>query len=217
MKEYFREINVGRPTPLKKLDQVYMDEKSVMKTCIELGEIVRNKKLLFIGDDDLLSIYLSKFYDPKSTVVIDIDMRIIKHIKMLREKLSLKNLMVVKHDIRDPLPTHISNNFDIFYTNPPYGSKNNGDSCIAFIIRGLESLKLGGQGVFVIASSSEGQWASKVEIKVTEYVRNSGCKLLRKSTTNQTYFDNEITSTMFVAEKTSNSLLPVQISKISLY
>ncbi len=216
-KEYFREISIRRPTPLKRFDQVYMDEKHIMSTCMELDKITRDKRLLFIGDDDLLSIYLSTFCSPKSVEVIDLDARIIRHIRTLKKKFGLKNLRVAKYDVRDSLPANFINSFDVFYVNPPYGSKNNGDSCIAFIMRGLESLKVGGQGVFVIASGSDRPWAKKAEEKVLNYVRKSGCRILRRSTANQTYVDNRIRSTLFVVEKNKDAVLPVQINKISLY
>lgn len=50
----------------------------------------------------------------------------------------------------------------MFYTNPPWGQNNNGESVIVFTQRGMEAVGYDGQGLVVIADDAELEWPQKV-------------------------------------------------------
>src|SRR6267143_1502376 len=53
-------------------------------------------------------------------------------------------------------------NFDVFYTNPPWGASNEGESVKVFAERGMEAVGRDGEGIIVIADDPELIWARDV-------------------------------------------------------
>lgn len=213
---YLIEIQARRPSPLKELDQVHMDNPSIVETCRKLSKIIEGKSVLIIGDDDLMGLCFSKFCNPLEVFIVDVDERLINHIKKEKTRLDL-NLSIKRYDIREELPGELRGKYDIFYTNPPYGSKNMGESCIAFIFRGIESLKVGGKGVFVIASKNQAEWARKAREKTIGFVKSNGCRLIKEWENLQTYKNNKIESSMFLIEKYYNTASDFHYTGFDLY
>ena len=153
-----------------------------------------------IGDDDLMSANLSVFLEPARMVVLDIDKRILDYLRRLSLRYGSR-IVARQYNILDELPSELRGSFDFFYTNPPYGSKNEGDSCKAFISRGIECCRVGGYGAFVIASSSESEWVRIAEEKTLEFVVKNGCRVVDSAKNFQTYDGNPIKSSAFVVQK----------------
>lgn len=216
IKNFRQKIVKGRPTALKDLDQVHMDLDSSVRTHLYLAEFV-TKDTIFIGDDDLMSLNLAKFYLPNRLVVLDIDRRILKHIEKLAKEYRLKIETLVCNILDNP-PKGLLGSFDFFYTNPPYGSKNGGDSCRAFILRGIEFCRVGGHGAFIIAASNTGRWAEIAREKILGFINESGCKLIEELKNFQKYEDNPIESSMFIIKKIKDTKINKDFLKgIELY
>ena len=60
--------------------------------------------------------------------------------------------------------------FDCFYTNPPWGASNGGESVNVFVRRGMEAIGYAGDGMIVIADDPELAWPTEVLANVQEYV-----------------------------------------------
>jgi len=69
-----------------------------------------------------------------------------------------------------PGPTH----FDCFYTNPPWGASNDGESVKVFMQRGMEATSYAGEGMVVIADDVELEWPKRVLANVQSYALSSG-------------------------------------------
>jgi predicted methyltransferase len=110
------EIIRDRPSPLEKYDQWYMtaDHSSFRSEFIrENGDLI-DKKVLFIGDDDLLSVAVSLTRLPKEVVVLEIDERIVDFVNKLGKELNIP-LTGRVYDIRLPLDETLAGQFDVFY------------------------------------------------------------------------------------------------------
>ncbi|MGH9915868.1 MAG: bis-aminopropyl spermidine synthase family protein, partial [Pyrinomonadaceae bacterium] len=64
--------------------------------------------------------------------------------------------------------------FDCFYTNPPWGASNNGDSVNLFAQRGMEAIRFSGEGMIVIADDEELQWPQQVLSSVQTFSSANG-------------------------------------------
>ena len=112
--------------------------------CLQNYGILGNK-ILCVGDDDLVSVaigfLLKKLFPqsrryPAEVHIVDIDRRFLKYIKQIAK---LENLPITGHyaDLREPLSQELHNQFDCFFTDPPYTLQGMN----LFISRGLEALK----------------------------------------------------------------------------
>lgn len=131
-----------RPVAKRELDQAHATLDTVVKRVALLlaDPLIFSKKIAFVGDDDLVSIFLSKAlvklgYEGNSTLyVYDIDTDLLMYIK---ENESLKVMInVVKQDFRVPFQI-IENQMDVIFTDPPYTP----EGIITFIHSGEKLLK----------------------------------------------------------------------------
>lgn len=197
---FTQSIARNRPAALKHLDQVHMTAESTQKTCKSLAPYMERKKLIFIGDDDLMSLRFSRFCSPRSATVLDIDERILSHIRRNATQYGFA-ISTRPYNVLEDLPQELKGSADFFYTNPPYGSKNKGDSCKAFALRGIECLSIGGHGAIVIGSGAQHEWAMAAEASTLEFVEESGCRIVGAIKDFQGYEGNPIRSSMFVIRK----------------
>lgn len=72
---------------------------------------------------------------PAFMQVYDFDERIVDFINNFNAP---QRLVATHYNVADPPPQDAVHKFKVFYTNPPYGSKNNGFSVIAFLARCME-------------------------------------------------------------------------------
>lgn len=64
--------------------------------------------------------------------------------------------------------------FDRFYTNPPWGASNNGESVNVFTQRGIEAISHVGEGLIVIADNEELEWPKQVLGSVQKFGTTQG-------------------------------------------
>lgn len=74
----------------------------------------------------------------------------------------------------DPLDEKYRCAFDAFYTNPPWGASNEGQSVIAFVQRGLEAIKSKGLGAIVIGDDKNVEWTAQVLYKTQSSLLSNG-------------------------------------------
>lgn len=98
-------------------------------------ENVKKRKLLLLGDDDLLSIAIAAADPSINCTVIDLDVRVLARIKQWSH-LASKELLC--HDLRSELPDELKQRFDVVFTDPPYTSAGQ----ILFLKRAVAALRL---------------------------------------------------------------------------
>jgi hypothetical protein len=64
--------------------------------------------------------------------------------------------------------------FDCFYTNPPWGAYNNGESVTVFTQRGMEAIGYEGDGLVVIADDAELEWPKQVLGRTQAFASQQG-------------------------------------------
>jgi predicted methyltransferase len=157
----------NRPRPLREFDQIYMKTADMVLQSEFIARWADGKRLAFIGDGDAISVCVAYLrhrgilaYGPSSIVVFDFDERICNAITRFAEKEGLETLSSVLYNCLDPFPGPCD--FDVFYTNPPWGASNAGESVKVFMQRGMESTRYAGEGVVVVADDPELEWPKVV-------------------------------------------------------
>ena len=144
-----KDIFDNRPTVDVSIDQAHATiETAVKRAMLALNhQTLIEKKLLFIGDDDLISIaigFLLKDLFPNKNkhsaklVVVDISSELVSYIKSQEKKHQLP-IDCYERDLRNPLPESLNSQFDAVFTDPPYTTAG----LELFVSRGLSGLKKG--------------------------------------------------------------------------
>jgi predicted methyltransferase len=164
----------NRPRPLREFDQIYMKTGDMVLQSELVARWSNGKRLAFIGDGDAISIcvaYLQKRdivnYGPSEIVVYDFDERICSAVARFADSERIENLRAELYNCLDPFPGPV--NFDCFYTNPPWGASNRGESVKVFMQRGFESSGHAGEGMVVVADDLELEWPKQVLANIQEY------------------------------------------------
>ncbi len=147
VKEALNEIFINRPQADVTIDQSKCTVDTAIKRavlCLRNSSLI-GKRILCIGDDDLVSIALGFLlkklfndirYSKTKIFVMDIDNRILDYISSIAKKEELPiNCEYV--DLRSPLSESFKGQFDCFFTDPPYTLQGMN----LFLSRGLEALR----------------------------------------------------------------------------
>jgi predicted methyltransferase len=182
----------NRPRPLREFDQIYMKTGDMVLQSELIAHWGDGKKLCFIGDGDAISIcvaYLHQLgifdYGPSAIVVYDFDERICKAVRAFAEKYHLSHLQASLYNCVDSFPD--VGGFECFYTNPPWGKSNGGQSVKLFVQRGMEAVAYRGKGVVVVADDEKQNWAKCVLTRTQRFVLDSGFYVQRMMTQGHQY------------------------------
>jgi len=157
----------NRPRPIRSIDQIYMKSGDMVMQAELVAHWANGKKLAFIGDGDAISVCVAYLksqkiidYGPSLITVFDFDERQVQAIKAFAEHKKIRHLDAELYNACDSFPK--VGRFDRFYTNPPWGQSNEGQSVHVFMERGVEACGYGGQGMIVIADDEELEWPKRV-------------------------------------------------------
>jgi len=165
--EVCQTIDRIRPKPNKELGQCPVDSESLERRVSFILKYLNSGKFLIIGDDDLLSVALSKLSQLNLTV-IETDERIINTIS------NNANAIVVKFDLRNiynNLWPKINSDFDGFFTDPPYTA----DGMKIFIAVGISNIKEGGIGFIACPYMLHRSESLDLTKEVISFVISNGC------------------------------------------
>jgi len=175
----------NRPKPIREFDQIYMKAGDMVMQSEFVSRWADGKRLVFIGDGDSISVCVAYLkhrdvleYGPSKVTVLDFDERIVNAVKRFADKERLAHLDAQLYNALDKLPGDLMG-FDCFYTNPPWGQYNNGESVNVFVDRGVEALCGQGEGLVVIADDHELPWPQEVLAKVQNHAANQGFYVAR--------------------------------------
>jgi predicted methyltransferase len=169
----------NRPRPLRELDQIYMKTGDMLMQAELVARWADGKRLAFIGDGDAISTCVAYLhhrkiinYGPSKIVVFDFDERICNATARFADHERLDQLEAKLYNCLEPFPHESS--FDLFYTNPPWGASNEGESVKVFAQRGMEATGYGGEGLVVIADDDELEWCKRVLHRTQQFAGESG-------------------------------------------
>jgi len=160
----------NRPPPLREFDQIYMKVGDMVIQAELLARKYNKQSIVFIGDGDgisLCSVHLNVSgvidYGPSEVKVLDFDERIVNAINKFASENGLESRISASlYNVAEPIPNDLLAKYDAFYTNPPWGASNGGQSVNAFIRRGTEATKAQAEGVIVIAHDDQLPWTVQV-------------------------------------------------------
>jgi predicted methyltransferase len=157
----------NRPRPLREMDQIYMKAGDMVLQSELVAKWADGKKLAFIGDGDAISVCVAYLkhrgildYGPSQISIFDFDERICGAVSRFADKEQLSTLSSTLYNCLDAFPE--LGQFDCFYTNPPWGASNEGESVKVFAQRGMEAVGNNGEGIIVIADNHELEWPQRV-------------------------------------------------------
>lgn len=169
----------NRPRPLREFDQIYMKTGDMVLQSEFIAHWADGRRLAFIGDGDAISVcvaYLKArgilLYGPSRIVVYDFDERIVNAVKRFADMERIEMLDAELYNVLDAFPG--PTNFDCFYTNPPWGASNEGESVSVFVQRGMEATRFQGEGVVVVADDPELEWTKRVLAKLQSVALEAG-------------------------------------------
>jgi N4-bis(aminopropyl)spermidine synthase len=169
----------NRPRPLREFDQIYMKAGDMVLQSEFVARWARGKRLAFIGDGDSISVCVAYLcargivdYGPSKIRVFDFDERMVNAIKRFADHERLENLDAQLYNCLDPSPGEPE--FDCFYTNPPWGQSNGGESVKVFVQRGMELVRFSGEGVVVIGDDENLDWTQDVLANVQSFADSAG-------------------------------------------
>ncbi|MCJ7652022.1 MAG: bis-aminopropyl spermidine synthase family protein, partial [Candidatus Lokiarchaeota archaeon] len=116
------EILSNRPEPDFALDQSHAISSTVVNRALFLvkkGDI-EGREIIFLGDDDATSLAVGLLDLAEGITVLDTDKNILNFLSERAKSLSIKNFRVIHHDLREPCPINILNQFDVVVMDPPY-------------------------------------------------------------------------------------------------
>ncbi|SMP09302.1 hypothetical protein SAMN06265339_0710 [Desulfurobacterium pacificum] len=136
--EKFLKIQEERPPAIHQFDQGYVTPENTFAR-VALADSrgdLRGKKVVVLGDDDLMSIALALSGLPAKVTILEIDERLVNFIKEVSDKYNL-GIDARVHDLRQPLPEDVVGAYDTFFTDPP----ETVEAIKAFVGRGVATLK----------------------------------------------------------------------------
>lgn len=212
----------NRPRPLREFDQIYMKTADMVLQSEFVARWADGQRLAFIGDGDAISVCVSYLqhrkilpYGPSEIVVFDFDERICNAVARFADKERLETLRSCLYNVLDAFPEPGA--FDRFYTNPPWGASNDGESVKVFMQRGMEATSFRGQGMVVVADDPDLEWPKRVLARLQGAALDAGFFVQRMPTHVHSYHldDNpELRSCNVIVNALSDEPRSVKSEKI---
>lgn len=169
------EINQNRPDADMSIEQYLMTPESMARQTIQLQNLFRDKRVLFLGDDDHISVSFAHFLDVVP-VVAEYDARIRESLSQSYKKHNVKKSKIIDYDARNPLPPEIT--ADAFYINPPYSSKNRGKGAKVWISRVSGAVPVGSTSVLVYPIDEKLPWTLACMDEISNYAHDCGMAIV---------------------------------------
>lgn len=172
----------NRPPPLREFDQIYMKAGDMVLQTSLIAQRFAGRDLIFIGDGDSISLCLAYLLHgqiledgPARILVLDFDERMVNAVKRFADHNNMSDRIdSMLYNCIDQLPSDLIGKFNAFYTNPPWGASNNGESVKVFTERGMEACGKDSVGAVVIADDPKVPWSSRVLAATQRFALDHG-------------------------------------------
>lgn len=169
----------NRPRPIREFDQIHMKVGDMVMQSEIVASWADGKRIAFIGDGDAISVCVAYMkarevldFGPTRITVFDFDERTVQSVKRFADKERIEHLDAQLYNCLDPFPD--ASKYDCFYTNPPWGASNKGESVNVFVDRGIDAIRGVGEGMIVIADDDELPWPKQVLANVQRHASEQG-------------------------------------------
>lgn len=96
----------------------YTSKVMRLKKLLSDNQLYNAKNIIFLGDDDLVSLLTAIVLTDKKIYVLDIDPRLEAIFKKLILKYQIQNLFFIKYDASNPIPKELKKRFDFLVMDP---------------------------------------------------------------------------------------------------
>jgi N4-bis(aminopropyl)spermidine synthase len=160
------------PPPRLDLDQCHCTVGTKLRRVLALYEAdaLVGRRVLLLGDDDLVSLAIDlvvRAFGSESTIagltVVDVDPNVVGFV---REQLvgAPFPILVLEHDLRDPLPAELRGEFDTVVTDPPYTV----EAARLFVSRAADAVTGTGANIFLSFGSKRPGASFRVQREIAE-------------------------------------------------
>ena len=204
-------VTAARPTPLRQFDQISMVSTDLLAQVKMAAPFLIDKRVAFVGDLDsaslllgLLSILTGK--GPTEMMLLDFDERLVNIAVDFAQTHGFGDILrVQRYNFWESVPPSLIGRYDWFYTNPPYGSRNEGASGRLFIARGYELTKpLGAGGCIILPYDDERAWTQRAMYRTQGFLHEAGWAVREKIDRLHRYHlddDAALTSSMMLVDR----------------
>ncbi len=160
-------VDLIRPRSLRSFDQIPMLPEDHVRQIKLIAPYLENQSVALMGDSDCVALMLALLGKkalprPRYMCIFDFDERLLHLVRRIADSGGFGHVLdTQRYNVFDPLPFQFVGQFDWFYTNPPYGSHNEGASARLFITRGCEMVRPGGQGCMILPDDEERPWTQR--------------------------------------------------------
>lgn len=148
-----------------------------------ISDYLTKRHVVFLGDGDCMSLVLAVLgargviKPPAHMLVLDFDERILNFIREAGQEFHLPNpdmIDLCRYNVRDPVPDNLAEQGDVFYTNPPYGSADQGECGKIFLGRCMELCKAGSWGVAILPFEHHTTWTKNAMANIQSFLAENG-------------------------------------------
>ncbi len=121
IQELLKKYQKFRPKPDRNLDQFYATIETTTKRVKKLSKNgdLSDKKVAFLGDDDMVSVAAALTHKCNKITVFEIDKRLNGFIGKISKENNL-GIEIIEQDLSKPIDKKYFNEYDVIFTDPPY-------------------------------------------------------------------------------------------------
>lgn len=209
-------VSQVRPQSLRSFDQIPMRPLDLIRQVKLMAPYLAGKSVVFLGDHDGTSLLLGilsrdqAYPKPKSMLILDFDERLLVAARKLAIEYGFSDLLETQlYNVFDPVPSDLVGRFDWFYTNPPYGCRNQGESARLFIARCCElACPQYAKGCIIIPDAENRPWTSTAMDTTDYFLHQYGWTIHEKLNQMHQYQlddDQELASSVILVKRSSYS------------
>lgn len=108
-----------RGEPNQELDQYYITEKTTFKRALLVNpDDYNGKRVILLGDMDLVALCIGIISKPKDLAVLDIDKRVPEIVFKMKFDQKIRSIRYINHDIRIRMINVLKNQYDYIFIEP---------------------------------------------------------------------------------------------------
>lgn len=205
----------ARPEALRIYDQIPMRSRDLLRQVTLIAPYLAGKFIVFMGDYDSTSLLIGLLVkrgsipSPKSMLLLDFDERLLSVADKLATQYDFQDILETRlYNAFDPIPSELIGKFDWFYTNPPYGSHNLGESARLFITRGCELARQNvANGCIILPDDEFRPWTRSAMHSTQRFLCECGWTIDEKINKLHRYYlddDRELASSVILVKRNSD-------------
>lgn len=174
----------ARPRPIRENDQIFMLPGSELIQALMVEDYLKYRDVVFVGDGDCMGLVVAHLTNkgiikkgPAKIRILDFDERLLEFIKQAIEDLRIPPDLISaeKYNVRNPIPGKLKGAHDVFYTNPPYGSKDSGNCGKIFLSRCMELCKPAPSwGIALLPFAHKEDWSRRAMYNIQKFMNSQG-------------------------------------------